>query len=115
MPRVLIADKLADVAAGILTQAGMEVDAKTGRDEAEILADIADYEAMVVPRRGLTERVRQFNHAAKPNFVPLLNEFDPCDCQLQAGDSEFQTGRLAREAVGIENVGKKALTRMDGP
>ncbi len=48
MPRVLIADQLSDEATRLLQDAGYAVDIKPGRDEQSIVADIGEYDALIV-------------------------------------------------------------------
>jgi len=48
MTRVLVADKLADEAADILRDAGIDVDVRPGRAEEEILSDITQYDGVIV-------------------------------------------------------------------
>lgn len=62
MPKILIADALSDEATAILSRSGMLVDVKTGRSQDEILADIAEYDGLIV--RSATKVTRTMLEAA---------------------------------------------------
>ena len=63
MTRVLIADKMSNRAETILTEAGIEVDVKTGRSEDEIVADCSQYDGIIV--RSATKITPKVLNAAK--------------------------------------------------
>jgi len=48
MAKVLVCDPISDEGVNIMKAAGIEVDVKTKRTEAEIIADVAEYDALIV-------------------------------------------------------------------
>lgn len=84
MARVLIADPLSAEATRILTAAGLDVDAKPGRGEAEIIADINQYDGLVV--RSATNVTRAIIEA---------------DARLKV---------IGRAGVGVDNIDLDAAT-----
>ncbi|MCE5203310.1 MAG: phosphoglycerate dehydrogenase [Coriobacteriales bacterium] len=82
--KVLIADKISDTGIAKLRDAGFDVDVNTGRSEAELVAIIGDYQALVV--RSATKVTRPIIEAAE---------------QLKI---------IGRAGVGVDNVDVKAAT-----
>jgi len=84
MTRVLIADKMSERAEEILREADIEVDVKTGRSEAEIVADVAAYDGIIV--RSATMITRAVIEAAGALTV------------------------VGRAGVGVDNIDLEAAT-----
>src|SRR5687768_3165023 len=84
MSRILVADPISEAGIERLRE-GAEVDVKTGRNEEQILADIAEYDAVVV--RSETKITAKIIEAGK---------------RLQA---------IARAGVGVDNIDVAAATR----
>ncbi len=84
MMKVLVADKISDTGIAKLREDGFEVDIKTGLSEAELVAVIADYDALIV--RSATKATRPVIEAATKLKI------------------------IGRAGVGIDNVDVTAAT-----
>jgi D-3-phosphoglycerate dehydrogenase len=85
MPRVLVADRIAQEGVDALKQRGVQVDVKTGLPKEELKSTLADYDALIV--RSETQVTAEIIEAGKKLVV------------------------IGRAGVGVDNIDLEAATR----